>query len=194
MLTEKRWWGEGLGGHVNTFHPSHPHNEPPCSPPHWETPSPPRVYHTTSVPRTSPPLYPPPPSFFPAKNERHSTYSPALPESSRCCLQQSPTSFVPRDFFSLCSFRPVKAKPFSALHQGSNCQLLCLRWMLTPPVCHGILTPPRPGGPLGPGGPGGPGFPGVPGSPSLPRGPGLPWNGSIYFKVGHKLVTVHFWW
>lgn len=45
-----------------------------------------------------------------------------------------------------------------------------------PPTCHGILTPPRPGGPLGPGGPGGPGFPGVPGSPSLPRGPGLPWN------------------
>lgn len=59
-----------------------------------------------------------------------------------------------------------------------------------PPACHGILTPPRPGGPLGPGGPGGPGFPGVPGSPSLPRGPGLPWNGSIYFKVGH---TAHFW-
>lgn len=52
-----------------------------------------------------------------------------------------------------------------------------------PPTCHGILTPPRPGGPLGPGGPGGPGFPGVPGSPSLPRGPGLPWNRLLIVKL-----------
>lgn len=41
-------------------------------------PSPPQVYHATSCPSTSPPLNPPPPSFSPAKNERHSIYSLSL--------------------------------------------------------------------------------------------------------------------
>ena len=56
---------------------------------------------------------------------------------------------------------------------------------------HGILTPPRPGGPLDPGGPGGPGFPGMPGSPSLPRGPGLPWNKVIDIRKYKISYGIH---
>lgn len=67
------------GGHVNTFHLSRLHKESPCLP----------LTRTTSCPSTSPPLSPPPPSFSPAKNERHSIYSLSLSASTPCCLSAS---------------------------------------------------------------------------------------------------------
>lgn len=157
MQTEERWGG---GGHVNSFHLSHPHKESPCPPPPKKRkisfPSPPHVYHTTSSPCTSPPL---------PSTHLHPPFLLQRMRGIRCILSLHLLAvvFLPPPNASnvphlLCSVPPSQSEA------------------VQPPTCHGILTPPRPGGPLGPGGPGGPGFPGVPGSPSLPRGPGPPWN------------------
>lgn len=141
-----------------------------------------------------------PPFFSATKNERHSIYSFPLHPLAVVSLPPPNTSSFPHLLYSwilsLLHFTPLSSysKQPKWTHSWPWISMQPVNsyvWSECSPIAltrHAILTPPRPGGPLGPGGPGGPGFPGVPGSPSLPRGPGLPLNINIKFRWIENLV------
>lgn len=185
-------------------HLSRLHKESPCFPPKKNSfPSPPQIYHSTSCPSIPlPSIHLLPPFLLQRMRGIRSILSLCIYSPLSFCLLTMPAishifcalGFFPRSILTILSAYSTQlewSRSWPCISVQPVSSFVCSQCQ--PPTCHGILTPPRPGGPLGPGGPGGPGFPGVPGSPSLPRGPGLPWNRQLILKSIKSIKRTRIW-